>query len=152
MKGHSNKTNKARSLTGQKLKNTPNPEKVKVFKCPSWMPPLGRKWWGEVAPILLKLDVLTELDKGSFEATALAYSLMRKASEELIADGFTVQSDRGSKKHPALSAYKINMEIFMKGCDRFGLDPQARQRMDISFPTKEKSQQEQYNERFRVIR
>ncbi len=152
MKGHSNKTNKGRSLTGAKLKNIPDPEKVKVFKCPSWMPDLGRAWWEIVAPQLIQLQILTELDRGTFETTAMAYALLRKAGEQLVDDGFTITGDRGEKRHPALGAYKTNVEIFLKGCERFGLDPQARQRMDITIPKKEKTQIEEFNEKFRVIK
>ena len=153
MKGHIQKTNKERSLTGQKKKGVPEPERVKAFNCPSWMPPLGREWWGKVAPQLLALNILTELDKGSFEATALAYGLMRLAAKQLLDDGFTIKGDRGGeKRHPASEVYKANVTIFQKGCERFGLDPMSRQRMDIKMPKKEKTQQEECNDKFRVVK
>jgi P27 family predicted phage terminase small subunit len=132
MRGRSQKTNAQRALTGGKILNIPQPKKAKVFRCPGWMPEHGAALWRRVAPELLRLKILSELDRGNFESLCLAYHLMRQAALEIAEGGSSVPDGRGAeKKTPAFTVYKANAELYKKLSDSFGLNPSSRQRLDI---------------------
>ncbi len=139
MRGRTQKTNAQRSLTGGKLKNIPQPKKAKVFRCPGWMPEFGAALWRRLAPELLRLKILSELDRGNFESLCLSYHLMRQSALEIVTAGTSVPDGRGGeKKTPAFTVYKANAELYKRLSDAFGLNPTSRQRLDIDDPDEEK--------------
>ena len=132
MRGRTQKTNSQRALTGGKLKNSPQPKKARVFRCPGWMPEHGAALWRRLAPELLRLKILSELDRGNFESLCLSYHLMRQSALEIVEDGTSVPDGRGgAKKTPAFTIYKANAELYKRLSDAFGLNPTSRQRLDI---------------------
>ena len=110
---------------------------MKVLRCPAWMGKFGRDYWQDLAPRLIRANVLTELDKGSFEALCLSYHLMKQSGIELMNDGFTVKAERGDtvKKVPAFTVYKTNTDIYRKLAEGFGLMPLARERLTVQEPS-----------------
>ncbi len=133
MRGRSQASSKRKNLTrSQCRKNNPDPMKLKVFRVSPWLPTEAKELWKRVSPELLRLKVLSALDKPSFEAMCLAYSLMKQAGEELSHSQLTVTGERGSlKKHPIFSIYKTNAELFLKFSELFGLSPRSRELLSI---------------------
>ena len=139
MRGRLQKSRRLKILTGDKDVNEGIiAQKLKEFPCPSWMPAFGKEFWDKIAPSLLHGGILTELDRQSFEGLALSYCLMRQAGLQLVEEGFTVKSERGTiKKHPTFSVYKANAELFLKFSEVFGLSPRARELLGLHIPSKE---------------
>jgi len=107
------------------------PPKAHSFRCPGDLPEEAKRFWRATAPGLLKLGVLTPLDRAAFTGLCLSYSAMKQASADLDKIG-SIVPDRGDswKKNPAHSMYKANAELFLRFCVQFGLSPLSRQRVD----------------------
>ena len=107
------------------------PPKARSFRCPGDLPDEAARFWRTTAPKLLKMGVLTDLDRAAFTGLCLSYAAMRQAAIDLDRIGSLVP-DRGDswKRNPAHSIYKANAELFLRFCTQFGLSPLSRQRVD----------------------
>src|SRR5215475_4281654 len=70
------------------------------LKCPSWLHKHARAKWRELAPILLRLGLLTEADGESFAIACQTWAEWRLAVERLNADGLTVEVKGKLRQHP----------------------------------------------------
>jgi P27 family predicted phage terminase small subunit len=134
MRGRKSKPKEEKDLAGSpdKKETAKTVRPVKRMLCPRWMPDTGKKLWRKLSPILTDLEILTELDRPTFEALCLSYSLMRASGEEL-AKGLTVKAERGStiKKAPQFTIYKTNADLYRKFAEMFALSPMVRKRLGI---------------------
>jgi len=96
-----------------------------------WKPPEGlgnhgRKMWRNVGQKLVDAGSLDGLDRETFETLCRAYHKMVVADDILEAEGLSVKSERGSKKHPAFSQWKSYSDLYVKLLSHFGLSPYSR--------------------------
>ena len=83
---------------------------------------------------LVKVGVLTDLDKESYCSMCLAYKLMMDALAEIAKDGVNVEGSRDAiKKNPAFTTYKSASDVFLRFLKEFGLSPGARNNFEMSF-------------------
>ena len=98
----------------------------KLWKSPSGLGKHGRKLWRNVGQRLVDSESLDELDRETFETLCRTYHKMVVADDLLEAEGLSVDSERGSKKHPAFTQWKSYSDLYVKLLSHFGLSPQAR--------------------------
>jgi P27 family predicted phage terminase small subunit len=109
------------------------------------LPPEGKRLWKSLAPMLARLNVLTEADLPALEMTCLHYAVARAALDEMLADGedgkmaVSTESVTGIKKHPAASVFRENSTAFRMYLTEFGLTPASRVRLKMDSGEEEKS-------------
>ena len=109
------------------------------LKCPRWLHKYGKEKWRELAPKLLSLGLLTDLDGESLALACQAWADWRLATETLNAEGQTVETtsrgDSRMKPHPAIGLAKDAWERWRKISALFGLNPSDRARVKAPGPT-----------------
>jgi P27 family predicted phage terminase small subunit len=114
------------------LGNSLQPPRSKVYRCPSWLSNEAKELWRDLAPRLLKLGVLTALDRAAFTALCVTYGRMWQIEREFAkADALVSDGRGGLKKNPLESSYKGICEMFRKLAGDFGLTPVSRGRISI---------------------
>jgi len=99
----------------------------------------GKRLWHSEGKLLVKLRVLDELDRNSFETLCRTYDRMCVADKQLQRDGLTIKGVRGLCKHPAFPIWKTSFDNYVTLCKQFGLTPQARgEKVDPKEKTKSK--------------
>jgi P27 family predicted phage terminase small subunit len=97
------------------------------------MSKLAKKYLKRIKPTLLRLNIARELDEESVWLLCQSYADFVKYKQILDDEGATVSDGRGGvKKHPATTLQKEAFNRFQTLADRFGLNPVARNRLDIS--------------------
>ena len=135
--GHNKKPTALKVLEGtarrDRLLNEPRPASV-TPKCPAWLPREGKKKWGELAPKLEKLGLLTELDGEKLAAMCMHWALMVEAAQDLKKRGFLVSSARDDGalvKNPSLQILRDNSAAFDRYAGEFGMGPRSRSNIDL---------------------
>lgn len=105
----------------------PRPANVKMPR--GVLPKHGQKLWRQLAPLLLELGVLTEVDLPALEMMCLHYALARQALEEVNEIGLTIEEDGKTKKNPAMQAFRENSQAYKQLLVEFGLTPSSRSRI-----------------------
>ena len=100
-------------------KDEPKP-KVALPHCPDYLDDVARGEWDRLAPILVRMKVLTEADYIALASLCQTYSTMMKAQEQLNKSGILF-------KTPSGYVQKIVML-----CREFGLTPSARSRVQAN--------------------
>jgi P27 family predicted phage terminase small subunit len=98
----------------------------KIWKHPPGLGKHGRKLWSRVGNRLVDSGSLDELDRETFETLCRTYHKMVVADDLLEVEGLSVDSERGSKKHPAFTMWKSYSDLYVKLLNHFGLSPSSR--------------------------
>jgi P27 family predicted phage terminase small subunit len=98
----------------------------KVPRPPSWLPPEARDEWKRVLPSLIERRVLTTTDMGSVETYCLAAGTVRRCQETLAAEGDTIETNTGRKRHPAFQTLFQAMTEMRRLAAELGLTPASR--------------------------
>ena len=85
--------------------------------------------WKSVVPELLKNKILCITDMHNVEAFCLAYDNWRKAQQEVMLKGITVDGSRGPIKNPALTVMNEAARQMATFGSLLGLDPSSRARL-----------------------
>ena len=93
------------------------------------LPKYGQKLWRSLAPKLIELGVLSEIDLPAFEMMCLHYALARQAMDEVEEIGLTIQEEGKTKKNPAMQAFRENAAAYKQLLVEFGLTPSSRSRI-----------------------
>ncbi len=116
--------------------NEPNP-RPKLLKCPRDLDKVGKSTWGTLAPILMEMGLLTEVDGGSFSdvcqtrsrLTALR-AILNDPDASLLVCEPRVDKDGGGKYefdiNPFIREERLQMELYRKQAGEFGLSPRGR--------------------------
>ena len=119
--------------------NEPKPAPI-APKCPAWVNPEGKRHWKYIAPKLLRLGLLTEIDGGALacacnefgEYIQLRRIIKSKGSRTFMTDtGYEAAIPEISIANKALANYKNLLT-------EFGMTPSSRSRIDIKLPGEEK--------------
>lgn len=89
----------------------------------------GQKLWRSLAPRLIELGVLTELDLPAFEMLCIHYDLARQAMDDIQTNGITITEGAITKKNPAMQAWRENSAAYKTLLVEFGLTPSSRSRV-----------------------
>lgn len=115
-------------------KYEPKPEPI-IPECPTELGPVARREWNRLASELVKLKLLTALDRAALAAYCGAYALWAEATEAIQKYGTMVKSPSGYPiQSPYVSIANRQAEIMMRIASEFGFTPASRSR--ISTPIK----------------
>jgi len=107
-------------------------EPMKMRRPPQWFGMYARKFWNRIAPQLIELGLLTELDVVTFEMLCVMYQRTMQSRDELEKEGTTTVDERGlQRKHPLWQIYRESMNQFVLLCGDFGLQPTKRLQLNI---------------------
>ena len=125
------------SWRAKKRRGEPRP-KVKAPSCPSWLGVSGKRLWRELTPRLLKIGLVSELDRTLLAALCHSYEMFRQARTTVLAEGLTTTTDKGNiVQHPAVGAMNTAWGQMVKAAAEFGLSPASRARFDVDIPKPE---------------
>ena len=106
---------------------------------PDTMLGAASRMWDEMAPELLRLGLLANVDINALMAGCIAWGMAVEASKKLSKEGLTVEepkTDRTGavvgyaiKKHPVAQIARDNYAAYRAWCQEFGLTPASRPRL-----------------------
>jgi P27 family predicted phage terminase small subunit len=97
--------------------------------------------WEIHAPILNKLNVITEADMTLVRELAILYARMNQATYEIKTHGLTYSTETGYRKNPAIEVYNSTHNLYMGICSEIGIGVRTRQRITSVGTTKEEQKQ-----------
>lgn len=107
-------------------KYEPKPEPI-IPECPTELGPVARREWDRLASELVKLKLLTALDRAALAAYCGAYALWAEATEAIQKYGTMVKSPSGYPiQSPYVSIANRQAEIMMRIASEFGFTPASR--------------------------
>ncbi len=117
-------------------KNEPLP-KAGIPPCPDWLSDLARELWGELAPQLDALGILTIADGPALAGLCECYAEFRHARADVLKHGETYWSvsEDGSKmkrKNPSVEIASDSFKRWVRMLSEFGLTPSARSKLSLS--------------------
>ena len=95
----------------------------------------AKREWNRLAPVLVRLGVLTEVDLSAFAELCQNYAYYREADKEIMTQGekgalLMQQTPSGYiQQHPIISLRRQYYETWRKGLADFGLTPSSRARI-----------------------
>lgn len=132
---------------GKRKLNAAEPEAPELLSLtpPDWLGPVARAKFAELAPRLVKMRVLTEIDVDHFALLADAWQRRHDAEEVLTKEGSYLTTDKGFVvQHPAMNALAKAIELIRKLNADFGLNPSARSGLKIAGEKKPKGKLGKY--------
>jgi P27 family predicted phage terminase small subunit len=128
-------SDKVKVLKGQKrfVKNVPETRPIKkLWRVPLDLPKSARSLYKEIGDLLVKSEVLTDLDKPLFLQMCRLYAHMQDAEKEIAEYGYVVMDTKGSvKRNPAAAVHKELLNNFVRLAEKFGLSPYDRGKIDL---------------------
>jgi len=120
--------------------NEPRPE-GKIPDCPSHLDSVAKKEWERVAPMLVKLGLLTEMDRPALAAYCQLYSRWVAIEEEmeeskLLMLKHTVDGAGNehveTKQNPLVIMSRQILKEIRAFCVEFGMTPSSRAKLSVS--------------------
>src|ERR1044071_3571754 len=136
MRGRRPKPTRLKVLTGNPGKrplnvDEPKPE-IAIPDCPVELGPVARQEWDRMAPQLVSLRILTQLDRAALAAYCGAYAMWAEATEAIQKYGSMVKSPTGYPvQSPYVSIANRQTEIMMRIASEFGFTPASRSRIAV---------------------
>lgn len=110
-------------------------------KDPHTMLGAASRIWDEMAPELLRLGLLANLDVAALMAGCIAWGISVEATQKLSVEGLVVEEPKTNregeiigyavKKHPAAQIARDNYLAYKSWCQEFGLTPASRPRLQV---------------------
>src|SRR5215210_3771229 len=98
--------------------------------CPDYLDEPARTEWDRLAPILVRMKVLTEADYIALASLCQTFSTMLKAQEQLTKSGILFKTPSGYiQQSPLIAVVNNCTEKIVTLCRECGLTPSARSRM-----------------------
>ncbi len=121
---------------GKRALNSKEPQPdVQIPTCPTHLKGEARREWTRITKILMRLRVITELDRGPLAAYCTAYADYVQAVNKLKAGGEVQTSENGGEyQSPWGAMKKRSMEQLVKIGTEFGLTPSSRVRLQVDDP------------------
>jgi P27 family predicted phage terminase small subunit len=116
---------------GKRKLNTQEPQPIITLPhCPAYLEVDARTEWDRLAPILVRMKVLTEADYIALASLCQTFSTMMKAQEQLTKSGILFKTPSGYvQQSPLIGIVNSCTEKIVTLCREFGLAPSARSRM-----------------------
>lgn len=134
MRGRRPKPTRLKVLTGNPGRrplnqDEPQPE-IAIPECPPELSPVAKREWDRLAAELVKLKLLTNLDRAALAAYCGAYALWAEATEAIQKYGTMVKSPSGYPiQSPYVAIANRQAEIMMRVASEFGFTPASRGRI-----------------------
>jgi len=113
--------------------NEPKPDLADITLPRGKLPKEGQNLWKKLAPRLLDLGILTEVDLPAFEMMCLHYALARDAFEVVDKLGLFVKDrENAPRKNPAMQLFRDNSAAFKAYMIEFGMTPSSRSRIEAN--------------------
>lgn len=96
---------------------------------PTWLSREAKAEWKRVTPGLSRLDLLKEEDRAALTVYCETWSRWVKAAREVERDGFTVPTEHGVKRNPAVTVLETATTQLRAMAQEFGLTPSAEARV-----------------------
>lgn len=109
-------------------KNEPKPRPV-APPCPVWLLPAARREWRRVVPELLRLGLLTVVDRAALAGYCQAWAKVEAAERAIARNGLMTED---GKARPEVGIAAKEWAMIRAFCAEFGLTPAARTRMAIA--------------------
>lgn len=137
LRGPAPKPRALKLIEGKYCENKREPEPAMVMpKCPSHLDKLAKREWKRLAPILMRMRVLTEADGIILGNLCTAYSTMIQAQEAVRQKGLVTKTESGFiMQNPFLKVANTAMEQVYKYAREFGLSPSSRTRIQMDIET-----------------
>jgi P27 family predicted phage terminase small subunit len=117
---------------------------------PKGMAPAARREWAQIAPILMRLGVLSNIDGKALAAYCDAYAMWELARKDLTKNGLVLDApvlDKDNnpvmydgnlimvrKQNPAFAIYNSAAKLMKSFLIEFGLTPASRAKLKIEKP------------------
>ncbi len=125
-----------------RMRNEPQPE-IKAPRCPGWLAPAAKSEWKRLAKTLVRLGVLTELDRGVFSSYCQSWAKWQEAERAIQKHGLVIRTKTGYvMQSPVVSIAKQERKAMLEAGSELGLSPAARTRLDVKIPAGEKTPME----------
>jgi P27 family predicted phage terminase small subunit len=112
--------------------------KVEVPEAPKHLAPEARAEWERLAPMLVRLKLMTRLDRAAFAAYCQAWSRHVECEEVIAKTGLIVMTpNQFPQIAPYVTISKQAVEQMAKFLGEFGLTPAARTRINAPQPDPE---------------
>jgi len=122
-------------------KRAPNPRRVEP-EMPSFLDKDARKEWRRVAPTLVRLGVLTEVDGTLFagycelvSGLAQCNRALKKCGNKMLTEKTTVDMDGGTnievKQNPLVVMKRQLIQQIRPYCTEFGMTPSSRAKIQV---------------------
>lgn len=141
-RGRKPKPTEQKILEGNPGKRTlgekePKPE-TKIPPCPTHLKGEARTEWDRVTKQLLKLNIISEIDRASLTAYCTAWGTYVKACKKLEKESEVMISDAGGMyQNPWVAIRNKAMEQILKFSAEYGMTPSSRTRIKVEAPNEE---------------
>lgn len=151
MKGRKPLPTKLHVLNGNPSKknlDTNEPKPIPIApQPPTWLDPVAKKLWKQLAPQLENLGLFTAIDGPAFEAVCQNYAVWVRCERYLKKNGLTFeyQTESGAtyvQQRPEVAIGNKALQSFKAFCTEFGLTPSSRTRINIKPATGEEDPME----------
>lgn len=96
-----------------RMKNEPKPP-VRAPSCPTWLHREAKREWRRLSPLLVKLGLLTDLDRSSLSAYCQSYARWYEAEKLIVEEGMYFETGSGYKQvHPAVSVSRASLKAMI---------------------------------------
>ena len=113
--------------------NEPSPGPADITMPRGKLPKEAQAMWKKLAPKLVDLGVLTEVDLPAFEMMCVHYALARDAFEIVNKLGLFIKDrDENPRKNPAMQLFRDNSAAFKAYMVEFGMTPSSRSRIEAN--------------------
>lgn len=118
---------------GKRRLNLPAIKPTPGAPCPKFLHALAKQEWNRIVPELMRLGLLTQIDRASLAAYCEAWADFERAAEQMKNRPLTVIAGNGTEiPHPALVIKRAAMEKIRQFAAEFGFSPSARGRIAIT--------------------
>lgn len=112
--------------------NEPKPE-VKAPSCPTWLHREAKREWRRIVKHLVKLGLVTELDRAALAAYCQAYADWWKMEKRVEEVGEVQVTKSGyAAQRPEVSMRDKAWERMLKAAKEFGFTPSSRSRVSAA--------------------
>lgn len=105
--------------------------------CPGWLSKEAREEWKRVVPELVRLNLLTLIDRAALAAYCEAYAQWELASKDVLTEGLTVPSLHSVVTNPKVRIADAAAKRMRAFLIEFGLTPASRARISVQPEQKE---------------
>ena len=130
------------------------PPRKKVLAPPVHLSPEAKAEWKRLAPMLTKIGILSDLDRGAFAAYCQAYGRWKLAEDSLDSlrrkdesgfAGMLVTTKAGNTiQNPLVGIANRSMDMMVKYAAEFGFTPSARARVQDTAPQAAKAKAQSF--------
>lgn len=114
---------------GKRPLNTKEPEpEIQAPDCPAFLDATARAEWRRIVPLLLELEVLTQIDQAALAAYCQSFSNWQRA-ERALRKGTSYKSKGRQYPKPELKISQDERRLMHRFLTEFGLTPASRTRV-----------------------